>query len=108
MSSARHGRWADAAREAIAHVIRESRAAGLDVRATIAAIDAAYPFGERAYHPYKVWLVERRRAIGALEMGAGEEMLRPCPACGAGPGRPCRTIGDDDVARGDTHQARRA
>ena len=25
-----------------------------------AAIDAAYPFGERAYSPYKTWLAARR------------------------------------------------
>jgi hypothetical protein len=24
------------------------------------AIDAAYPFGQRKYHPYKMWLLERR------------------------------------------------
>lgn len=25
-----------------------------------AAVDAAYPFGERMYHPYKIWLKVRR------------------------------------------------
>ena len=27
---------------------------------TAKAIDDAYPFGDRAHHPYKVWLRERR------------------------------------------------
>jgi len=29
-------------------------------------IDAAYPFGERRYHPYKMWLEERRLLRDAL------------------------------------------
>jgi len=31
------------------------------------AIDAAYPFGERKYHPYKVWLKCRKMAF--VELG---------------------------------------
>ncbi|WP_016953532.1 hypothetical protein [Anabaena sp. PCC 7108] len=30
------------------------------------AIDAAYPFGTRAMHPYKIWLSERRKAFEEL------------------------------------------
>ncbi len=59
-------RWAERARAVIADAITASREAGLDVDATIEAIDKAYPFGERAHHPYKMWLRERRRAISLL------------------------------------------
>ncbi|MBD2568359.1 hypothetical protein [Anabaena lutea] len=30
------------------------------------AIDAAYPFGAREYHPYKIWLSERADAFHEL------------------------------------------
>lgn len=41
--------------------------ASLPVDATLKertkAIDAAYPFGERAHHPYKVWLEARKKYL---------------------------------------------
>lgn len=37
--------------------------ASLDERTRI--IDAAYPFGQRKYHPYKMWLIERREYLEA-------------------------------------------
>ena len=53
------GYWSDTARK----VIREVHAtlpatATLDER--MKAVDEAYPFGERAYSPYKTWLKARR------------------------------------------------
>lgn len=54
--------WAQAARATIAEVHRE-----LPDTATLAerkaAVDAAYPFGERAYSPYKTWLKSRREYL---------------------------------------------
>jgi hypothetical protein len=54
--------WSDAARRTIQEVHR-----GLPENATLAerqaAIDAAYPFGERAYSPYKTWLRARREYL---------------------------------------------
>ncbi len=41
-----------------------------DPKALIAEVDAAYPFGERAMHPYKQWLAERRLLIAALKRDA--------------------------------------
>jgi hypothetical protein len=37
----------------------------VDAKELLAVVDAAYPFGERRYHPYKMWLAERKilRAI---------------------------------------------
>ncbi|WP_407523662.1 hypothetical protein [Methylobacterium oryzisoli] len=54
--------WSDTARYVIAEVH-----ASLLARATLAerqaAIDAAYPFGARAYSPYKTWLRARREHL---------------------------------------------
>lgn len=66
--------------------------------ATIAAIDAAYPFGERRNFPYKAWLAERKRAIAVIDRdrtSPRDPLSRRCPACGAAPRKPCRQIGDD-------------
>lgn len=52
-------------------------------------VNAAYPFGERRYHPYKVWLKEMRAL--QLRLTPDESpMKRPCGACGAAKGQPCR------------------
>lgn len=54
--------WSQAARETIKEVHRD-----LPDTATLAerkaAVDAAYPFGERAYSPYKTWLKARREYL---------------------------------------------
>jgi hypothetical protein len=51
--------WRDISRKVIADVHGR-----LDPNVTFkdrkAAIDGAYPFGPRQYHPYKMWLVERK------------------------------------------------
>jgi hypothetical protein len=60
------GSWRAKARHVITRVMEAARAAQLDVAATIKEIDAAYPFGPREYHPYQMWLKERRRAIAQL------------------------------------------
>lgn len=56
------GFWADQAKR----VIREVHMS-LPETATLAermkAVDAAYPFGERAYSPYKTWLKARREYL---------------------------------------------
>lgn len=55
--------WADHARAAIARVHATLPAdATLEERTT--AVDAAYPFGERAHFPYKAWLKARRAYLG--------------------------------------------
>ena len=52
--------WRDAAKVAIQKALREAEAQGLDTEATHKHVNAAYPFGERAYHPYKIWLSEMK------------------------------------------------
>lgn len=50
--------WRSKAAEVIAETLADCRAKGLDEKATAKALSDAYPFGERAMHPYKVWLDE--------------------------------------------------
>jgi hypothetical protein len=53
--------WRDAARSVIAPIEREYRDKPLAELKT--ALREAYPFGQRAYFPYKVWCEEQRKAI---------------------------------------------
>ena len=52
------GSWRDAARPIIAGVI--ARVGTDDLRALRAELRKAFPWGERKYHPYKIWLGEVR------------------------------------------------
>ena len=48
--------------------IREAHKAvpdGADIKLRMSVIDAAYPFGQRKYHPYKMWLIERAEYLRA-------------------------------------------
>ena len=50
--------WRDAAKPVIQKALQEAEAQGLDAEATHKYVNAAYPFGQRAYHPYKILLSE--------------------------------------------------
>jgi hypothetical protein len=56
--------WRDIARPVIAEVIacfgRDRIGKDVDLTIVKKAISASYPFGERKYWPYKVWLSEVR------------------------------------------------
>lgn len=56
--------WREYATPIIARVLRET--SGQDEKAVKAALRDAYPFGEREYHPYKIWCdeVKRQRRLG--------------------------------------------
>ena len=59
------GTWRDEARPVIAGVIRD---VGLGNTVELKnALHKAYPFGERAYYPYKIWLDEIKRQLGTKE-----------------------------------------
>ena len=53
-------RWYAHAASVIRRALAEAEAQGLDAAATQRLVDAAYPFGERRYHPYAMWLRARR------------------------------------------------
>ncbi len=57
--------WPDQAAAVIRRVLAETK--DLPPAERIAKVDAAYPFGERAYWPYKAWLRARREIL----VGAG-------------------------------------
>lgn len=51
----------DEAMGVMQRVLLDQHRSGEVCRKKIAkAIDMAYPFGERCYHPYKVWLAARK------------------------------------------------
>lgn len=54
--------WRDRAKPIIARVLWEHR--GADEATIRAALREAYPFGQRAHHPYKTWLDEIHRQRG--------------------------------------------
>ena len=54
--------WRDVARPIIAKVLRET--AGQTEKEVRSALFDAYPFGERAMHPYKIWCDEVRVQLG--------------------------------------------
>lgn len=55
--ASRYG-WAEAARAAIA-AVNDRLPEGVTLAERVKAVDAAYPFGERAYWPHKAWLKAR-------------------------------------------------
>jgi hypothetical protein len=54
--------WRSYAAPIIAKVIEENK--GKDLKEVRKALFHAYPFGEREYHPYKIWLDECARQLG--------------------------------------------
>lgn len=54
-------RWRNMALEVITKVMNDNPTAGpAELRKLLRA---AYPFGQRKYHPYKIWCEEQRNAI---------------------------------------------
>lgn len=54
--------WRDHASPIIAKVIAETGTD--DIKALRKALREAYPYGERKYHPYKIWLDEIKSQLG--------------------------------------------
>lgn len=50
--------WRNTARGVIARIVQENRQ--LPENELRKKLKDAYPFGERKYHPYKIWLSEQR------------------------------------------------
>lgn len=61
--------WRDIARATIQQALIEAESQGLDQDATHKHVNAAYPFGARAYHPYKIWLSEMKRTFAPVVSG---------------------------------------
>lgn len=54
--------WREIAREVIRKVLTENK--GKSEKEIRQALCEAYPFGERKYHPYKIWLDEVAKQTG--------------------------------------------
>ena len=70
--------WRDHARPIIAAVIAK---VGTDDRKTLrSALRAAYPYGARRWHPYRIWCHEVRVQLGEVKMATVERQKakRPC------------------------------
>lgn len=98
-------RWSHVSRAVVDRVISASVASGLDAKATAVALKAAYPFGQRAYWPYKAWLKAVKNGMRRIANGGRQPMA--CPACGAKPDDPCVEIGGELMVDG-RHLARSA
>lgn len=61
--------WREICRPLIAQVIKENRKKG--VKQVRRALREAYPWGERAMHPYKIWCDEIKRQLGLKRARAG-------------------------------------
>ena len=59
--------WRDYARPIIKQVLQDTK--GQDEKVIRAALKDAYPFGERQYHPYKIWLDEIKVQRGKRKFG---------------------------------------
>ena len=57
----RESSWGRAAEVVIVRVLKET--VGIPAKERIKAVDDAYPFGLREYHPYKQWLKVRRELL---------------------------------------------
>lgn len=65
--------WRDRARPVVSEAIRTGREKGLEGKDLKGWVHGAYPFGERAMHPYKVWCDEVKKQLG--ERRASDEDL---------------------------------
>jgi len=56
------GTWRDVAKPIIALVLKDTQ--GKDEKEIRKALRAAYPWGQRKYHPYKIWCDEIKHQRG--------------------------------------------
>jgi hypothetical protein len=61
--------WKAEARAAIERAYADGVAAGLTGRELRNHVNAAYPFGARERHPYKVWCAEMKQRFGEPTRG---------------------------------------
>ena len=68
--------WRESAKRRI-YEIHKTIPADATLKERTKAIDDAYPFGPRKYHPYKMWLIERRAYLARY--GYRKRGLGPTP-----------------------------
>ena len=70
----RESSWRTHARKVIQRVLAEN--AGKSEKEIRKAISDAFPFGERKYHPYKIWLDEVKIQTGQKKIHPYRQPLR--------------------------------
>ena len=76
--------WRELARESLQQAYDEARAQGAEGKALENALFDSYPFGQRAYTPYKVWCEERRKLLATGQMRADASDVSKLAAWNAG------------------------
>ncbi len=76
--------WRERARESLQTAYDAARAQGLEGKALEKALFDSYPFGQRAYTPYKVWCEERRKLLASGQARADASDLAKLAAWNAG------------------------
>lgn len=76
--------WRERARVSLQTAYDAARAQGLDGKALEQALFDSYPFGQRAYTPYKVWCEERRKLLATGQTRADASDLAKLAAWNAG------------------------
>ncbi len=74
-------RWTAAAREVIA-CVHQKLPEDATLADRIAAVDAAYPFGDRDHWPYKGWLKARREYLCRFGYVPRNQRRKPLPLLG--------------------------
>jgi len=67
--------WRDSCRPFIAEILKENEGCSLAVKRK--ALKEAYPWGERAHHPYKIWLDECKIQLGLKKVKVKGEVNNP-------------------------------
>lgn len=73
--------WRGIAAPIIERTLRATR--GADEKTRAAALRAAYPFGQRQYHPYKIWLDEIKIQTGKKSRYGASAKIVDAPGQGA-------------------------
>lgn len=56
-------KWKQRAVDVIQQALADAKTQNLNEADTLKLVDSRYPFGNRAMHPYKVWLAVRRELV---------------------------------------------
>jgi hypothetical protein len=89
--------WRDNCQPIIACVLAATK--GQPEAEIKAALKAAYPFGPRQYHPYKIWLDEIRRQRGLKEpLGTRARFRSQRPGARPDPNQPGLFAGDEGAS----------
>ena len=68
--------WRDAAKAVIQQALEEAKSQCLSPEEMKKYVSSKYPFGARAYHPYKIWLSEMKAAFDPKHAEPSTQQMR--------------------------------